>query len=303
MWGFSRFLKVVRRSATPGAMGCTWRGGELMTKLVPGSTEHKRRFCETFIETHDPFDPEQLDFPDIDAESRQRLLSLPVWDEAVNTEAETARKVQLMADFEMDPLVRQAIALQGFEEGRHSRMLGLMTSRYAIEVKRRPIEPDPDYPVWEFTRTEYGECFDSFFAFGLFALARDSGFFPPSLVKLFDPIMQEEARHVLFFANWIAYRRARLPLAARPLLDLQRGVALALQIFSRVRTALDLGGANDQDNFAMKSHTSFGELSLRTFLQTCLSENERRLGPYDAGLLRPEFARRAARVALGLLPR
>jgi len=273
-----------------------------MAPLIPGSVEHKRLFCEMFIATHDPFRPEDLTFPELDAESRDRLVSLPVWTEAVNTERETARKVQLMAAFEPDPSVREAIALQGFEEQRHSQLLARLTQSYGIDVEQRAEEEDPAYPVWEFTRTEYGECFDSFFAFGLFALARDSGFFPPALVNLFDPIMQEEARHVLFFANWIAYRRAQLPLPARPLLDLQRGLALALQILSRIRTALDLGN-NEQDNFAMKSHTSFGDFSLRAFIETCVRENDRRLEAYDPRLLRPQFAPRLARLALAVLPR
>ena len=55
-------------------------------------------------------------------------LSLPIWDEAVNTERETAHKVQRMADVEPDPLVREAIALQGFEEGRHAALLDRLTS-------------------------------------------------------------------------------------------------------------------------------------------------------------------------------
>ena len=268
---------------------------------IVGSEEHKRLFCRTFIDTHQPYRPEDLPFPDIDRDSRERLLSLPIWDEAVNTERETAYKVARMADFEPDPLVREAIALQGFEESRHAATLDLLTQRYEIPVARRPDEPEPDNVPWEFTRTEYGECFDAFFAFGLFALARDSGFFPPPLVELFDPIMQEEARHILFFVNWIAYRRAHTPVTERPLLDARRGLAVTLQILSRVRTAFDLGG-RDQDNFAMNSHGAVGDFSLRSFLDTCVRENERRLGLYDARLLRPRFAPRIAALALKVLP-
>jgi len=273
----------------------------MMGNPAIGSEAHKQLFCRVFIDTHDPYDPEQLPFPEIDADSRARLLSLPIWDEAVNTERETAMKVARMTESESDPLVREAIALQGFEEHRHAAMLDLLTQRYDIPVKRRPEVVDGEEPSWEFIRTEYGECFDAFFAFGLFALARDSGFFPPPLVTLFDAVMQEEARHVLFFVNWIAYRRARLPMDLRSLLDVRRAYAVALQMLSRIRTAFDLGGVREQDNFTMKGHEAIGDFSIRAFLQTCLRENERRLGLYDASLLRPRFAPRLAKLALNFI--
>jgi hypothetical protein len=273
-----------------------------MGRSTIGSEQHKRLFCRSFIDTHDPYDPADLVFPDIDSDSRQRLASLPIWDEAVNTERETADTVQRMAEVEPDPLVREAIALQGFEERRHAALLQSLTQRYGIAVRWRAPEGKGDRPEWTFTRTEYGECFDAFFAFGLFALARESGFFPQALVALFDTVMQEEARHVLFFANWIAYRRAGLPPWSRPWLDGRRALAVSLQVISRIRTGLDLG-RNKQDNFTMKSHTMLGDFSVRRFLEVCLRENERRLGLYDAALIRPRFAPGLARAALRLLPR
>ncbi len=267
-----------------------------------GSEQHKQLFCRAFIDTHEPYEPKHLAFPELDDASRTRLLSLPIWDEAVNTERETAAKVRRMVDAEPDGLIREAIALQAFEEDRHAKLLDLLTERYGIPVTRRDDVVERTHPGWDFIRTEYGECFDAFFAFGLFAVARESGFFPLPLVALFDPVMQEEARHVLFFVNWIAYRRARLHFHGRWSLDTRRMYALGLQILSRVRTAFSLSGVRAQDNFTMNSHESFGDFSVRTFLETCLRENERRLGLYDAALVRPRFVSYIARIALRLMP-
>ena len=85
-----------------------------MSRLVIGSEEHKQRLCRVFIDTHDPFTPEGLPWPDLDADTRARLLSLPVWDEAVNTERETADKVQR--------IMEQA----------HERVRGILTRERAV---------------------------------------------------------------------------------------------------------------------------------------------------------------------------
>jgi len=273
-------------------------------ELRPGSDEHKHLFCGEFVATHDPFRPDQITWPDLDDEARRRLVDLPVWDEAVSTEHETALKVQALARVESDPVLREAIGLQGYEEARHSQMLDLLTRTYGIPVTKRPEPPAPPDAEWAFLRASYGEQFDSFFAFGLFALARDSGYFPAGLVKVFDPIMQEEARHILFFSNWVAYRRAHSNALDIPLLWFRCGLAISLQVLSRIQTAIDVGGQASQDNFAMKSHQAFAEdLSPRSFLETCLRENDRRLGMYDPRLIRPNLVPRLARLALRFLRR
>src|SRR5207248_416561 len=114
-----------------------------------------------------------------------------------------------------------------FEERRHREVLGHMVRSYGIALGAAPAPPLPLDAQWGFLRTGYGECFDSFFAFGLFALAQRSGFFPPPLLAVFEPIVQEEARHNLFFTNWVAYRRARHVGPARLAFDARRLSAMA----------------------------------------------------------------------------
>ncbi|HVE12014.1 MAG TPA: ferritin-like domain-containing protein [Elusimicrobiota bacterium] len=270
--------------------------------IAAGSEEHKRLFCRAFLETHDPYKPEELPWPSLEGAALERLRALPVWNEAVNTEFETGFKIDKFAEIETDPMLRDAIALQGYEEARHFRILELLTERYGIPVVRRAAPKAAPDREWEFLRVGYGECFDSFFAFGLFSLADRSGFFAPELVRLFEPVMQEEARHIQFFANWVAYRSFRTPVWARPAHKFQRGLAVSLQLIGRVRMALELGGADDA-NFVADTASSLGDLNPRAFVELCLSESDRRLSRYDSRLLRPRFAPAAARLFLKLAPK
>ena len=276
-----------------------------MEAIRIGSDEHKRLFCQTFIDTHDPFKPKEIVWPDLDEESLARLKALPVWNEAARTEAAPADKVAALGRAEPDPILGEAIRLQGYEEARHAEVILLLTRRYGIVVAPYSPGPEPKNPTWTFLRTGYGECLDSFFAFGLFDIGARSGLFPPKLIEVFGTIMQEEARHILFIVNWAAFLRARRPFATRPVFDARRAWNIAAQAFDRVRGAMQMssGGKSSQQGFTLKSHGSFGDFSLRSFLELCLAENERRFAPYDARLLRPTLVPSTVKLILQFLPR
>ena len=267
-----------------------------------GSSEHKHAFCRSFVETHRPFRPDEIAWPDLDPESARRLAALPIWNEAVRTEAETALKVQTLGAVETDPTLAEAIALQGYEEGRHAEILRRLTERYGIAVEAFPAPARPKDPRWAFVSTGYGECIDSFFAFGLFAIGRRSQYFPAPLIDIFEPIMQEEARHILFVVNWVAYLRARTPVARRPGFDARFLWALGGQLLEHARNAIRFGGTESQEGFTMASHSMLEELSARSFLELCLAENDRRLATYDARLPRPGLVPAAVRLALRFIP-
>ncbi|MDQ6891609.1 MAG: ferritin-like domain-containing protein [Acidobacteriota bacterium] len=268
-----------------------------------GSEEHRVLYCRTFVETHKPYAPEEILWPHLDQDGLARLKALPVWNEAVRTEAATAVKVQTFGRTETDPILARAISLQGYEEGRHASVIALLTRRYGIDVDAFGEPEVPRNPTWTFLRTGYGECLDSFFAFGLFEIGRRAAYFPAELTDIFDQIMQEEARHILFLVNWAADLRARRPLLLRPMFDVRRAWNVAAQAFDRVRGALAMKGAQGQDGFTMKTHSELGDFSLRSFLHLCLAENARRLAPYDGRLLRPTLTPGAVRALLKVLPR
>jgi hypothetical protein len=256
------------RSAAAGAIGA-------------GSEMHKALFCRMLLDTFNPYKPAVIDWPKLDDEARQRLVSLPIWDIAVQTEGKAKLRVLSYAESVTDPLLKEAIELNGFEEGRHKQVLANMVEAYGIALAPEPPYQKPRDAEWAFLITGFSECIDSFFAFGLFEVAKRSGYFPPELVDTFEPVMQEECRHILFFVNWVAWHRRNLPLWRRPGLALKILGVWAFLIWERIGIARGMEGAQD-NNFTVTGAQSLGiELDAATLLGTCLAENERRLAGYD----------------------
>src|ERR1700722_17871936 len=156
-----------------------------------GSEEHKRAFCSVLLDLFDPYKPSILAWPKLSADAQTRLTDLPFWDVAVETEGYASSRMQAMSDTVQDPLIRESIALNAFEEGRHKLVIRNMLRFYGIPLKPEQPYGAPSNPEAMFVRTGYGECFDSFFAFGLFQMAKESGYFPPELVDVFEPVVQE----------------------------------------------------------------------------------------------------------------
>jgi hypothetical protein len=148
--------------------------------------------------------------------------------------------------------------------------------------------------------TGYSECIDSFFAFGLFETARRSGYFPHELVETFEPVIQEEGRHILFFANWVAWHRRNLPWWSRLHFRATEAAVWAFLIWEWIGIArgLDNAGEMQDANFAVQGSGAVGiELSPAELIDLCLVENDRRMAGYDERLLRPRLVPALARFA------
>ncbi|MGE0260629.1 MAG: ferritin-like domain-containing protein [Alphaproteobacteria bacterium] len=279
-------------------------------ELRPGSEDHKNAFCRMLLDTHDPYRPAAIDWPPLDPEARARLVALPIWDIAVQTEGKASIRVASYADRVADPVLREAILLNGFEEGRHKQVLSKLVEAYSVRLAPEPEYKPPRRPEWAFLVTGFSECIDSFFAFGLFALAKRSRFFPPELVDTFEPVMQEEARHILFFINWVAWHRRNLSWWRRPWFCGEVAAVWLFLVYERIGLARDAGrGPHKQaqdNNFTLTGSKAVADIDISPaeLLELCLAENERRMAPYDPRLLRPQFVPRLVRfVSRFLRPR
>jgi hypothetical protein len=270
-----------------------------------GSEAHLTLLCREFIDTHDPFEPAALPWPDLDAASVAKLRGLPFWDEAIRTERRTGAKVTAYAAQESPPLLREAVALQGYEETRHAALLDTLVKRYDISVDPGPEQPLPTNLEAAFMRTGYGECIDSFFAFGMVALARDTEFLPHALLDVLEPIVQEEVRHILFLVNWVAYKRRQLPPLLQPLYRIRCLASLAGAAFDRARSAGNVAGnvgnGASKDGFTASGASAISsDFSVRAFVARCLEENTRRFAVYAPELLRPRIVPTMAKAFLAV---
>lgn len=276
-----------------------------MRKPRVGSREHRDLFCSTFIETHRPFEPENLPWPRLEPRYVELLRAFPFWSFARSMEQEADRMIAAFCTTLTDPVIREAVELQGYEEGRHGRLLNHMLERYAIDVPSVPLSNLPvtrdDFVVFGFS-----ECVDSVVGFGGFALAREKQIFPPGLLDIFEHILFEEARHITFFINWWRYDEELAgntsPLA-RTLAALRYHVraiahqAQGAQGAAVVPAPIDLTGGGSQ--------AILEGVTPQHFLEMALAEERRHMERLDARLLKPRIVpvlATAALLGLRMLP-
>ena len=271
-----------------------------------GSEIHKREVCRMFRETFNPYRPAVIDWPELSPEELNRLTSLPIWDIAVQTEGKARLNFAAYANALPDREVGEAIMLNAWEENRHKAVLSNLVKTYRIPLAEEPAYEPPRNLEWAYLVTGYSECVDSFFAFGLFEVARRSGFFPMKLVETFEPVIQEECRHILLFANWLAWHRASLKWWRRIRFELRVVAVWTFISWERIGLARGLGKERDpshhDSNFTLTSANAVSQVELHflELMALCLRENDRRFVGYDIRLVRPTTIPTMIRFTLAL---
>lgn len=263
-------------------------------RMRPGSEQHKELFCRTFVQTHVRYEPQSLEWPQLAEKDLQVLRALPIWDTLWQVERNAGIMVSAFAKLQPDPLVREALEVQGYEEDRHGRLIAEMVRRYDLPANSH--EPEVVVTKQAFIDFGCGECIDSFIGFGVFKLARDAGFMPDALFAIFSRVLSEEARHITFFVNWLAYEQARRAFWRRPAhaLAAARGYWHGVRNVVRNARAAASGGPEAP----VAGDEVFAGLTVSRVLESCLSENRRLMSSFDVRLLRPRLMPRVARVAL-----
>ena len=271
-----------------------------------GSAAHKQLFCQSFMESYQDYEPANLPWPKLDDAALARLRGIPFWQEALRVERQAGVMVSAFAETIGDPDIRAAIALQAKEETRHGRLLEFLINHYEVKIAEPPAPVVPANIEQEFIDFGFGECLDSYFAFGMFGLARETNYFPEALFTIFDPILHEEARHIVFFTNWVSYLQVQQRRGLTPLRGAYSGwhygraLLHLAQIFGRA------GDGTGEVFTATGAGTFVDNLTPDRVFTACLRENAQRMSVFDDRLLQPRLLPRLSAIAqstLRLLPR
>lgn len=259
------------------------------TRLAAGSDAHKSFFCRQFIDTYQDYDPETLPWPKLTDIELERLRGVPFWQEVYHTERRAGAIVDAFTPQVDDPVVREAVALQGLEERRHAELIRVMIERYGIDAHKQEMEAFPADLETAFIDFGFGECLDAFLGFGAFKTARESKFLPEGMFDIFDVLMFEETRHIVFFINYMAWREKQRGLgAARRALKSTRFYSRAgKRLFGMVKRGQE---PNDGKDFAVTQANMFLDgFSFRGFVEDCYRENARRMSAFDPDLMQPRL--------------
>jgi hypothetical protein len=258
--------------------------------MLIGSEAHKELFCRTLMETHERYEPRELPWPLLDEESLRRLRALPFWDMALQAETNAGAMVTGYGATIKDPLIREAVELQGLEEGRHGRMIATMVDRYELGAVAKPPQLEPTEAA--FVHFGYCECLDSFLGFGAFRLARELEFLPESLISMFTRILWEEARHIVFFVNWIAYERVQRGYGGALMHAIATAIGYIRAVIDRIVSGRQMSGGGNGEPMG------FPPISVIQLLTAALRENEHLMARFDERLLRPRVMPVIARIVV-----
>ncbi len=272
-----------------------------MDNMKIGSQEHKELFCRGFIATHQEYEVDKLAWPAVDDVALEGLRSIPFWKEALHTEQQAGMMVKAFATTISDPLLKEAIALQGQEEERHAQLIKFLINHYNIQISQPPEPAVPSNVKTAFINFGFGECLDSFLAFGLFELARHHvSYIPKGLFEIFDTVLHEEARHIVFFINWVTYQQIQEGQS-----NWWRGINAFWHYCAAVQDKIRAftGSVEEQqEGFTATGASSFiDNLTPELFLSTCWQENTRRMSAFDPQLLRPQLMPNLSKLALQIL--
>ena len=112
--------------------------------------------CGEFERTFGSYEVKDIVWPELSPDELARLRGMPFRGEALETELIASQRIRLMVEAQADQIVRDAIAMQAYEDSRHAELFASLIKHYAIAVPDldgyTPRDPEWDSCGWDMAR-------------------------------------------------------------------------------------------------------------------------------------------------------
>lgn len=252
-----------------------------------GSYEHQKLFCHALTDHHVKYNLDQIPWPQLADDQLQRLREIPFWAEVLQQKRQMALIVGALAAQTKPTRLKGAILLLSQETERQVKLLEQMMSFYQIPQTSIPARPLPGELTPVLQDLAFDQYLSAYILWGWFAIAREQQYLPEALLEVWEPILDEDARHSIFFTNWTAGQQFSLSNNWRRLRAIWGRGLQFLGLFDRF-------GRQIEDATLPKTASTadvfMGQLTAARLLQYCLDAHEQRLGEVKPPLVKPKLA-------------
>lgn len=261
-----------------------------------GSYEHRKLFCQAFVDAHIEYSAG--DWPQLEDQALPRLRNSPFWSAVVQNKQQLALIASTVATQTKPTRLKAAITLLSEESERQAQALEQFMAFYQIPKLSIPARPLPGDLKGVLADLAFEQYLDAFVRWGWFALAREQSYLPAALLDRLDPLLQEEAHHSVFCANWAAGQRFSFDRSWRRLRSLR-------QYGSQFLGLLDRFGRRVDDATLPKTASAtdifIGQFTAEQLLNACITAHDQRLSDIHPQLVKPHLAPQLARWLMQLL--
>lgn len=259
-----------------------------MKQTKIGSYDSKKQFCSSFAEGYNA-EATPILWPSLDSSTLALIRRIPLWARLHQEKHYAGRLVSAFANALSDSMLKEAITLQGYQEQRHYQIIESFIKAYGIPTPPLQETALPENLESAYIDLGFQESLDLLLGFGFYGLAVDAGALPEELLLHFDRLLNEEARHTVFFINWFAYHQTKL---GKSWNELRGASPLWQQRSELLKLLMAFGKDDDEENilFLLFDRLHPERLTVERFLTTCLRENKRRMDHFNDAALQPQLA-------------
>jgi hypothetical protein len=263
-----------------------------------GSYEHRQLFCQALTDHHIKYDLDQVLWPQLADRDLQRLREIPFWSSVLQQKRQMALIASAVAAQTKPTRLKGATLLLAQEANRQVQLIEQMMAFYQIPKLNVPARPLPGDLIPVLMDLAFDQYLDAFVLWGWFALAQEQQYLPEALLEVWELILDEDARHSVFFANWRAGEGFSIGNSWRRLRSLWQHSVQFLGLFDRF-------GRQIEDATLPKTASTtdifMGQLTAEQLLTYCLAAHEQRLAGVKPPLVKPKLAPELTQLLLRIL--